>query len=222
MLVGLALLAQPVLGEELPRIVHFASHDGGRLEAGYFEAGKGLGVVFAHGAVFDKSSWYPLAWRLKRLGITSLSIDFRGYGASRGGRGGGLADDVLGAVTYLEQQGARRIALVGGSMGAAAVLGALQRSGDPRIRVVVLLAPAGGAPLQYPKLRKLFVVSEGDTYRAAVQRLYQDSAPPKTLDLIPGSAHAQHLFSTSQGPALTQRIVDFLRASRPAPAARIP
>lgn len=44
-----------------------------------YVAGDELGVVFAHGAVFNKESRGPLAARLQRTGITSLCIDLRGY-----------------------------------------------------------------------------------------------------------------------------------------------
>ena len=46
--------------------VTFTTEDGARIEAAFFDGGQGRAVVFAHGAVFDRESWYPLAERLKK------------------------------------------------------------------------------------------------------------------------------------------------------------
>ncbi|TXL11558.1 hypothetical protein BMR08_04170, partial [Methylococcaceae bacterium CS2] len=57
----------------------------------------------------------------------------------------------------------------------------------------------------------LFIASE-DEYLAKALRSSYDKAPePKMLKLIPGNAHAQHIFKTSQADVLTDIILDFLK-----------
>ena len=64
------------------KLVDFSSEDGGKVEAAYFGSGKTKMVIFAHGAIFNKESWYFLAEEFQQMGVSSLSIDFRGYGNS--------------------------------------------------------------------------------------------------------------------------------------------
>lgn len=191
-------------------LVTFPTADGGKIQGALFKASDTKAVIFAHGAVFDKESWYPQAKRLQEAGVTALPMDFRGYGNSKADD---IADkhlDVLGAVAYLELQGYTDIAVVGGSMGGAAVLRALAASESKAIAKAVLLAPAGGEPIASESIAKLFIVAEGDRLAGAVQRLYDASADPKMLHIYTGDAHAQHLFNTEHADDLTNRIVDFL------------
>ena len=211
--VVLLLVSAP--GHAAHHLVTYATADGGHIEGALFPVkSKPLVAVFAHGAVFDKESWYPLARHLQDKGIASLAIDFRDYGKSTG-PAGGLYHDLLGAVGFLEHRGYHRIALVGGSMGGAAVLTALQHTQDPHIVKAVLLAPAGGAPLSRPHLQKLFIVSRGDGLHSTVKSLCDQSASPKRLVVLPGSAHAQHIFATDQAGPLRALITRFL--TRPTP-----
>ena len=85
--------------------VTFTTEDGATIEGNFFKGKKGRAVVFAHGKVFNKESWYPLCERLQKEGIASLAIDFRGYGNSKPGKSNKIYYDVLGAVDYLEEQG---------------------------------------------------------------------------------------------------------------------
>jgi predicted alpha/beta hydrolase len=59
------------------REVTFPSPDGGTVSADLYGSGD-HGVVLAHGRIFDKQSWRPLALRLAQEGLVVLSIDFRG------------------------------------------------------------------------------------------------------------------------------------------------
>ena len=63
--------------------VTLKTEDGAVIEGAFFEGKKDRAVVFAHGKVFNKESWYSLCERLQQEGITSLAIYFRGYGNSK-------------------------------------------------------------------------------------------------------------------------------------------
>ncbi len=195
-------------------LITYPTEDNGKIEAALFRAENNLVVVFAHGAIFNKESWFFMAKKLQTLGISSLSIDFRGYGNSKKGTTGKKAFDILGAIAYLNEKGFDHIAIVGGSMGGAAVLDALKIKIDDGIQKVVLLAPAGGSAIEDKSINKLFVVSKNEGLFSRVNTIYNDSSQPKKLKVFSGSSHAQHLFKSEHGDELTKLIVDFLISSK--------
>jgi pimeloyl-ACP methyl ester carboxylesterase len=202
--------------------VSFPTQDGGIVHADVY--GKGIrGVVLAHGARFDKSSWEKQARALAEAGFRALAIDFRGRGQSRGGTAtkagdNGLRFDVLAAVRYLHQTGAKTVSVVGGSMGGGAAAEASVEAKPGEIDRLVLLAHA---PIQEPqrmKGRKLFVTARNDPQADGTPRLvkireqYEKAPEPKELLILEGAAHAQFLFETDQGARLMGAIVRFLSA----------
>jgi pimeloyl-ACP methyl ester carboxylesterase len=205
------------------REVSFPTADGGVVFA--FESGTGRSaVVLAHGGRFDRSSWAAQARVLAAAGFRVLAIDFRGYGRSRGGvpSADPYADlelDVLAAVLYLRQSGARTVSVVGGSMGGGAAAQAAVASRRGTIDRLVLLAPSPVVRPEGMQGRKLFVIARDDPQGSGKPRLpdlldqYDRAPQPKELLVLEGAAHAQHLFETEQGPRLMQAILEFL--SRP-------
>jgi pimeloyl-ACP methyl ester carboxylesterase len=179
------------------------------------------GIVLAHGGRFDKTSWRKQAQTLARTGFVVLAISFRGDRKNPDGSAGSFgstpdnATDVLAAVKYLHKRGIKRVSAIGGSMGGDAVGEADARSAPGEIDSIVLLGSSGG---DYPaKLtgRKLFIVaredSSGDGPRLPeITRHYAKAPPPKRLIVLEGSAHAQYLFDTEQGPRLMEAILRFL------------
>ncbi len=192
-------------------LISYTTEDGGVIEASYFEADKDLVVIFAHGAIFNKESWYFLAERLQKEGVSSISLDFRGYGNSKKGSTNKKSLDILGAVDYLKEKGFKKIAIVGGSMGGAAVLNALDIKTDAVIEKVVLLAPAGGIGVASKSIKKLIVVSKNEGLFSRVNTIYKESAHPKELKIYPGSIHAQHMFKAEYSDELTKLIISFLK-----------
>ncbi len=191
------------------KLVDFSSEDGGKVEAAYFNAEKTKIVIFAHGAIFNKESWYFLAEEFQGLGVSALSIDFRGYGNSIPGNTEQKLFDVLGAITYAKKQGFNEICVVGASMGGAAVLSALSYK-QTSVSKVILLAPAGGPPIQSSEIDKFFVVSKGERLYQRVKQIYTESQESKKMKEYPGNAHAQHMFKTSYAKELRKLIIDFI------------
>lgn len=181
-------------------IIKLTSENGTQSPAAFFAGASDKAVVFVPGAVFDKESWYFLAERLQARHIASFALD------------GKTPDAVRAAVDCLKAKGFKRISLVGGSMGGAAVLNALERQADESITGIILLAPSGGAPVDSDQIDKLFIIAKEDSpaLHASVKAVYAHSAEPKTFEEIEGSAHAQHLFKTSQKELLSNLIVDFI------------
>ncbi|MBE9488751.1 MAG: alpha/beta fold hydrolase [Bacteroidetes bacterium] len=191
-------------------LITYATEDGGVIEASFFEGNQDLVVVFAHGAIFNKESWYFMAEKLQKENISSLSLDFRGYGNSKMGSTNKRLLDILGAIDYLKERGFNNIAIVGGSMGGAAVLNALDIKTDAVIKKVVLLAPAGGSAIVSESINKLFIVSKDERLFTRVNMIYDESSQPKELKVYPGSFHAQHMFKAEYSDELTNIIIDFL------------
>jgi pimeloyl-ACP methyl ester carboxylesterase len=200
----------PLRPEENFKLVTYKTEDGGSIQGSLFEVGKNLAVVFAHGAIFNKESWYFLCEKLQSKGITSLSIDFRGYGKSKKGTSTDMGLDILGAIQYLKSQGYRNIALVGGSMGGGAILDALEQKTDNILTKVVLLSPAGSNGISSNSIEKLFVVSADEGFFARVKTSYDNSSQPKDLKIYEGTYHAQHMFKSDYADELTDLIIEFL------------
>jgi alpha-beta hydrolase superfamily lysophospholipase len=194
-------------------LITYTTEDGGIIEASFFEGDQDLVVIFAHGAIFNKESWHFLAQRLQKENMSSLSLDFRGYGKSKKGSTNKRSLDILGAVNYLKGKGFKKIAIVGGSMGGAAVLNALDIKTDSVIRKVVLLAPAGGNRIASKSIKKLIVVSKNEGLFTRVNKIYNESSQPKKLKVYPGSFHAQHMFKAEYSNELIDLIIDFLNSS---------
>jgi alpha/beta superfamily hydrolase len=195
-------------------LITYPTEDHGLIEASFFKGtDRNLAVIFAHGAIFNKESWYFLAEKLQDKDIASLSIDFRGYGNSKKGTTNKKSLDILGAVDYLKSKGFKNIAVVGGSMGGAATLNALDTKTDNVIKKVVLLAPAGGVGIASESVKKLIIVSKNEGLFKKVNTIFNESSQPKQLKIYPGSYHAQHMFKADYSNELTNLIVDFLNTS---------
>lgn len=200
--------------------VSFPTEDGGRVSAVLRGSGDHA-VVLAHGGRFAKESWAPQARVLADSGFFVLALDFRGRGTSRGGPGHETDQeavdlDVLAAVRYLEERGARRISLIGASFGGWAAARAATKLPPGRIERLVLLSHA---PIEHPERlpgRKLFIATrddvrgDGELRLPSIRDQYERAPEPKELIVLDGSAHAQHVFDTDQGPRLLREIVRFL------------
>ena len=220
---GLFLSVMAILLSAVPAVaqehVSFPTQDGGTVYADLYGTGE-RGVVLAHGGRFNKESWAKQARILAAEGFRVLAIDFRGYGQSRGpGDSDPLSAplhlDVLAAVRYLRNNGAKTVAVVGGSMGGSAAGDASIESGPGEIDRLVLLGAAPNLPAERLKARTLFIVARDDTNGVGprlpgIRALYEKSPEPKELIVLEGSAHAQYLFETNQGERVMHEILRFL------------
>ena len=203
-----------------PKHVSFPTQDGWIIHGDLYGTGDS-GVVLVHGGRFEKGSWEKQARALVKAGFRALAIDLRGFGQSNEGPESARSDfgsplDVLAAVRYLHEKGAKTVSVVGASMGGDAAEGALGESKPGEIDRVVLLAHGAYGLPEKLKGRKLFIVSRddlgpGDKPRLSRIRAQYDRAPePKELVILEGSAHAQFIFQTDQGERLMREILRFL------------
>ena len=219
-LVGLLLFASAALAQTS---VSFPTEDGGVIYADLYGTGD-KAVVLAHGGPFNKESWRKQATTLEARGFRVLAFDFRGYGKSRGPgdsepMGAPLELDVLAAVRYLHQTGAKSVSIIGGSMGASAAGDASIASRAGEIDRLVLLGGAPNGPAEKLKSPALFIVARDDTSGdgprlPGIQKQYDRAPEPKKLIILSGSAHAQYLFETDQAERVMNEILQFLAEAR--------
>lgn len=199
--------------------VSFPTQDGGLLYADVYGAGD-RGVVLAHGGQFRKESWEKPARVLAANGFRVLACDFRGFGQSRGPSQADLFTapmhlDVLAAVRYLRQSGAKTVSVVGASFGGSAAADAAIQAKPGEIDRVVLLAAWPGKQPEKFKVPKLLIIARDDANddgpRLPRIRTDWEKVPePKELIVLEGSAHAQFLFQTDQADRVMREILRFL------------
>jgi pimeloyl-ACP methyl ester carboxylesterase len=180
------------------------------------------GVILAHGGGRTKESWRKQAPALTDAGFVVLAIDFRGDfvndkgSAISAGSDEENAADILAAAAYLRKRGVKSVSCIGASMGGSALAEADSMSKAGELDRIVLLASSAGEPATL-KGRKLFIVARDDA-RESGPRLpqildsYAKAPQPKELVVLEGSAHAQYLFDTDQGPRLMREMLRFLTA----------
>jgi dienelactone hydrolase len=214
----IAMVASLTFGQ---KPVTFPLLDGlGQIQADLYGQGT-RGVVLAHGGQFNKESWRKQAEVLADSGFLVLAIRFRGDGFNPDGSPGAFgstpdnAADVMAAVSYLHQMGAKTVSAVGASMGGDAVGEADAASKPGNFDRIVLLGSSGGDSPEKLNGRKLFILARNDENSdglrlVEISKHYERAPQPKKLVILEGSAHAQFLFDTDQGPRLMDEIRRFL------------
>lgn len=134
-----------------PRAVRFSTPDGFKLTADFVPPQKGkIAIVFLHGLGAGRGEWRRFASTASDKGFGTLAVDFRGHGESESpsyttfrtpDAWARLVKDVDGAMRFLEREGipARRVCLVGASIGANLALKAAAKDG--RVACLALLSP---------------------------------------------------------------------------------
>ena len=205
--------------------VSFRSPDGVQLAGRVFGDGQ-VGVVLAHMFPADQTSWWAFARVLAQNGFTVLTFDFRGYcpggvaGCSEGQRDvAAMWQDVLGAVDFMMARGLVRVMLVGASMGGTASLIAAAQPGVPVVAIVALSAPqsfegltADRTVLGNVTAAKLFVAGNSDPTGAATaaQAMYEESPPPKQVEIFTSSDHGTDLLTGNQSGRVQTLIIGYL------------
>lgn len=168
-------------------------------------------VLLAHQSNGSLCEWMPYARRLAGRGHFVFAFDFRGHGFSEGRQAyGRLGLDVAAATRAVRGLGARRVVVVGASLGGIAGIVGAASIRPPVTGLVALSAPAeipgrlnalpSAARLRVPTL---YLAADGDQsdpydFAADAQRLYEATGTAeKRVVLLPGSLHGVALVAGS-------------------------
>ena len=192
--------------------VRFRAADGTRLVGHLFGRGP-RAIVLAHQSRGDLCQWLWFAKREARRGYRALAFDLRNYGQSQHrqtpARGFGL--DVAAAAKFLRSRGARKVFLVGASLGGSAVIAG---GADARPPVDGVVSVSGAADLvgAIDSARRLqapvlFLAGRLDTdFASDARRLYSAAASPdKSIQILERGEHGTDLVGSS--PA-ARRLID--------------
>jgi pimeloyl-ACP methyl ester carboxylesterase len=186
--------------------VRFRAADGTRLVGARYGRGQ-VAVVLAHQSDGTLCEWDGYARRLAKLRYLAFPFDFRNYGESQRRRTGTqrLAGDVTAAVKAVRRLGAKKVFVVGASMGGAAVVvaaanvrpvvtGVISVSGPATFGAVDALAAA--KKLAVPAL---YLAGDGDVdFATDAQKLYDATASTdRAVHILPTAAHGVNLMGTS-------------------------
>jgi uncharacterized protein len=213
-----AITPTPTLPTVPRTLVHFATQDRVLLAGWLYGRGSTTAIICSHEHPGSKADWsYSAPWFAEH-GFLVLAYDFRGWGDSQGQYDPTkLERDVLAAIAFTRSQGAKKVILLGASMGADISLIA---AAETKVAGVIALSPEYLFGLSDSDIRaisapKLFINSEGDAYASDDQQMFQHARPPKTLHFYPGDAHGVVLFVSSNGQDLIARILAFVTTYAP-------
>jgi alpha/beta superfamily hydrolase len=204
--------------------VTFVTKDGVKLAGTLYGSGH-TALIFSNQTDTTQRDWATVAQIAASNGYLALTYDFRGQGASQGSFDTDkLVTDTQAAMALVRQRGAQHIALVGASIGGAVT--ARAAAAEHVDAVVILSAPAAWPNLEaddnvikHLGAPAFFLNSEGDTYAAAIQHMYDVAVQPKQLKLYPGLDHGVELVYDPQfGTEVRQLIFAFLATYAPASA----
>ncbi|MDH4339368.1 MAG: alpha/beta hydrolase [Thermoleophilia bacterium] len=187
-------------------------------------------VVFAHMSVGDLCQWVPFARNLAAKGYFAFPFDLRGHGFSKGSENHRRSPaDVVAAVRAVRALGAKKIIVVGASLGGIAAVMAAPKIQPPVTGVVAVSAPAAiagelDALSAAGRLRvpTLYVAAEDDQnppydFAADAKTLFDATGTlEKRLEVVPGALHGTFLVMGSK--PVRSHLLEFLRN----PAAAVP
>jgi pimeloyl-ACP methyl ester carboxylesterase len=194
--------------------IRFRAADRTRLAGHRFGRGA-TAVIFAHERRGGACDWIPYARRLARLGYLTIAFDFRGYGASQRSTKSRFPADVIAAAKLSRSLGARRVVLVGASMGGTSVLIAAANARPAVDGVVAVSAPSvygdmnGVAAVRKLGMPVLYLAGDKDDGFADDSRtLYAATGSnAKMLEILDSSSHGVRLASEPGPRSLIERFI---------------
>jgi dienelactone hydrolase len=208
--------------------VRFRTSDGVRLSGAVVGSGP-AGAVLIHEWPRDYCGWLPYAGYLARHGVRALAFDLRCFGRSAcpdGGRGRAITD-VAAAMAELRRRGARRVALVGASMGGAIAVVAGARLHPTAVvdlsgeRDTTGLTPGidadAGAAAPGVTAPALFAVARGDRYvpvadmRAVARRVRSATRRVVVLPAVAGHGWDMLFGTATDWSPLAATVAAFIR-----------
>jgi alpha-beta hydrolase superfamily lysophospholipase len=203
------------------RDVTFTTSDHLTLAGTFFGQGTTT-IIFSNQTDTLAKDWDGIAQQFAAQGYSTLAYDYRGSGQSQGQYApAALATDLRAAVAFARGQGARKVVLLGASLGGTVTANVAADAGIAA--VIILSAPrqwigldVTDALLRSITAPKLFLNSEQDTFAQDTQAMYDAALPPKEIHLYPGAWHGIAILNPATGDDALPRINAFLAQYAPA------
>ncbi len=212
----LVLLAGSVLfaGEAAkPTAIDMTAPDGEKITGWLWGKGE-TGLVLCHGRAyldggksFDRECQYFAA-----RGVQCLAVNFRGYPADAPPDAKGKENDVMAAFGALATRGARRIYVLGSSMGGFAALDALgELTSQPQFAGLIILSAFHKTACDSADCPKLFFYAKDDErlYKYMQMTFYKAAAPKQAVVFKTGG-HGQQMLK-AYGQDVVDQIWLFMR-----------
>src|SRR5262245_33990629 len=162
--------------------------------------------------------WASFARSFSRRGYLTLAFDFRGYGRSQDpprGASSRLAADVIAAAKKSRSLGAKKVVVVGASMGGTAAVLAAANAPTAINGVVPVSASRGFARMDAEKAARrlqvpvLYLAGDEDPGFAEDARLLYDATatPDKRLELVDSGNHGVTLAAEATARSLIESFV---------------
>jgi dienelactone hydrolase len=190
-------------GAEGVRAVTLRTPEGTEVDAALVGKGE-TGVVLGHQFRSDFCSWVPFAEELDRRQMAALAVNFASAS---------LDDDMVAGANELRRRGAKRIFLVGASMGGTAALVAAEKVDVAGVAAVSAPAEFSGldalSAVRGLDARALFVAGrqDGEFARDARRLFRATSSRDKALVMTAGFEHGTDLL---QDPEAERALLGFL------------
>jgi len=232
-----AVYARPSEVEAIPAIdarvvqtsVVIPTPDNVRLNGTYYAPwyGSDTAVIFSTTGEGKQADWATLARETAERGYAAITYNFRLW-VSTSRRDVSLSDkaydDLLAVIAFARSQGAKRLIMIGASLGGMATAKGGKLDGVAGIVVISSPMDANGLnmrvtpdELNAPKLPKLFIVSENDKLVAAsaTRKMFEQASDPKQIITYSGSAHGTDLFKTPDADDFTAKLSGFITTNAP-------
>jgi dienelactone hydrolase len=191
--------------------------DGIRLAGHRFGRGP-RAVVFAHERRGGACDWIPYARALAARGYLTIAFDFRGYGASQSPYGNAAfrqVADVTAMAKRARALGARKVILVGASMGGTAVVVAASNARPMVDGVVSLSGPStygvmnGVAAARKLTMPALYVVGGRDEGFVDESRILYEAtgSTSKRLEIVDSDDHGVRLLGNRATRTLVEQFI---------------
>jgi len=188
------------------------------LDARLWDRGPDRLVIYLHEFRGDQSEWWPHAEGQRAPAVSSMTLDFRGHGASTGDGIDveGMIHDVIAAVNFARDRGFQRVMLVGAGMGAAvAIVAAVE---VPDVTVIGLSTPADFDALDTVAVVELvadrvqLIAMRDDISAADSLRRFRGlpNVDSTTARLYPGSSHGVAILEGRSGADIRERFDELL------------
>ena len=222
----LALVSLAAAAEEAPKptLVKMTASDGKAITAWQWGEGE-TALLLLHGRAYGtggESFARECAYFATR-GFRCLALNFRGYPSDSPPDLPGKEKDLMAAFGHLAEAGAKRIFVLGSSMGGFAALSALKELADqPQFAGLIILSAFDKSACDEAACPKLFFFAEDDAKLfAPMQMMAYKAAAPKQTIVFKTSGHGQQLLKT-HGQEMVDLIFLFTREPKapPAPATK--